>query len=143
MYKTLSCTAVIFLMALIFYLSYQSATTSNELSKGITEIIVEKVEKIDPNTTEFDIRSLNHIIIKNILFLVYLVLGVKVLNDLRRSGIYGYRRMGMALLMCLLYEISGEVHQLFVPGRGPGVKDVFIDSTGAIGVGIVSWTLFS
>lgn len=35
-------------------------------------------------------------------------------------------------MICILYAISDEVHQLFVPGRGGQVRDVIIDSAGAI-----------
>ena len=56
---------------------------------------------------------------------------------LRRIGMHGYRMIGLSLLVCVLYAISDEVHQLFVPGRGAQVKDVLIDSAGAIvGVGL-------
>jgi VanZ family protein len=136
MYKILSWSAVILWMALIFYLSHQPATESNQLSKGITELIVKTVEKVDPNP-EFDIRSFNYIVRKNAHFFAYLILGVLVLNALRRSGVYGYRSVGLALLMCVLYAISDEVHQLFVPGRGAQIKDVIIDCAGvSIGIGV-------
>nr|WP_255258159.1 VanZ family protein [Bacillus sp. AFS018417] len=75
-------------MVLIIYLSYQSDTKSNELSTRITEVIIEKIEKIAPNT-EFDIRVFNHIVRKNVHFFIYLVLGVLVINALRRSGKQG------------------------------------------------------
>ncbi|WP_431191604.1 VanZ family protein [Peribacillus frigoritolerans] len=38
----------------------------------------------------------------------------------------------LAILIYALYAISDEVHQLFVIGRGPQVKDVLIDSAEAI-----------
>ena len=45
--------------------------------------------------------------------------------------------MALALIVCVLYAISDEVHQMFVPGRGPGIKDVLIDSAGAtVGIGV-------
>ena len=45
--------------------------------------------------------------------------------------------IGLSLFVCVLYAISDEVHQLFVSGRGAQVKDVLIDSAGAIvGVGL-------
>ncbi|NLK51330.1 MAG: VanZ family protein [Syntrophomonadaceae bacterium] len=44
--KTLSWAAVVFWMALIFYLSHQPATASNELSTGITAVIIQAVEKV-------------------------------------------------------------------------------------------------
>jgi VanZ family protein len=55
MYRVLSWTAVILWMALIFYVSQQPASESNELSTGIKEIIVQTLEKIAPNLG-YDIR---------------------------------------------------------------------------------------
>ena len=43
----------------------------------------------------------------------------------------------LTIVFGTLYGVSDEVHQLFVPGRGAMVKDVLIDSAGAIvGVGL-------
>jgi VanZ family protein len=66
--KIFSWAAVIFWMALIFYLSHQPATESNGLSTGITETIIKTVEKIAPNAN-FDIRSFNHMVRKNAHFI--------------------------------------------------------------------------
>ena len=133
--KILSWTAVILWMALIFYLSHQPAADSNELSTGITEVIIQTIEKVAPNM-ELDIRSLNHIVRKNAHFFAYLVLGVLVINALRVNGVKGYRSIALALGICILYAISDEVHQLFIPGRSCEVRDVIIDAAGA-SVGIV------
>jgi VanZ family protein len=138
--KVLPWLLVILWMALIFYLSHQPATRSNGLSKGATEIIVETVEKIAPNV-DINKRSFNNIIRKNAHFFAYLVLGTLVSNGLRGSGVAGYRSIGLALLFCILYAISDELHQLFVPGRGGQVKDVIIDSAGAV-VGILGYNGF-
>jgi len=135
MYKIFSWTAVILWMVLIFNLSHQPATKSNQLSTGITEVIVENIEKIIPNA-EADISRFNHIVRKNAHFAVYYVLGVLLINALRKNGAYSYRSVGLALLICILYAASDEVHQLFVPGRGGQIKDVLIDSAGAsVGIG--------
>lgn len=131
MAKIISWAAVILWMALIFYFSQQQATASNELSTGITEVIIQTVEKIAPDMG-VDLRSFNPIVRKNAHFLIYLVLGALVINALRRSGEHGYRGMVLSVLICALYAISDEVHQIFVDGRGPQVKDVLIDSAGAI-----------
>jgi VanZ family protein len=111
--KIFSWAAVIFWMALIFYLSHQPATESNGLSTGITETIIKTVEKIAPNAN-FDIRSFNHMVRKNAHFIAYLVLGVLTFNALRRSGVRGYRSVVLALVICVIYAISDEVHQLFI-----------------------------
>jgi VanZ family protein len=133
--KALPWLLVLLWMALIFYLSHQPATKSNGLSKGATEIIVETVEKVAPKV-DINKSSFNHIIRKNAHFFTYLALGILVANGLRSSGVVGYRSIGLALLICVLYAVSDEVHQLFVTGRGGQVKDVIIDSAGAV-VGIL------
>src|SRR4051794_20572344 len=107
-------------MAVIFYLSHQLATESGELSTGITEIMVKSVEKVTPYEG-FNIGSFNSIVRTNAHFFTYLVLGILMINILRKSGVHGYRSMGMALLICVLYATSDEVHQIFVPGRGAEV----------------------
>lgn len=132
--KVLSWTAVLLWMVLILKLSSEVAVQSDQLSTGITQVIVKTVKKVAPNTN-FDIKSYNHHVRKNAHFFAYLILGVLVMNALSRSGIDGYKRIILALLNCILYAISDEVHQMFVPGRGPQVRDVFSDSAG-VAVGI-------
>lgn len=48
------------------------------------------------------------------------------------------KRMIVALLLCIMYAVSDEIHQLFVPGRDGNIKDVLIDTAGA-GFGILVW----
>lgn len=134
--KMLSWAAVILWMALIFYLSHQPATESNELSTGIVEIIVKTVDKFAPNVN-FDISIFHHLVRKNAHFIAYFILGVVTFNALRRSGVRGYPSVVIALGICVLYAISDEVHQLFIPGRSGEVRDVLIDSAGAsVGIGV-------
>lgn len=132
----LSWIAVILWLAFIFYLSHQPATESNNLSTGVTEVIVKTVQNIVPKV-DFDIRSFNHLVRKYAHFIVYLVSGVLVINILRIIGMRGYRSILLALGLCVLYAISDEVHQLFIPGRGAELRDVLIDSAGAsVGIGL-------
>lgn len=137
--KIFSWSLVILWMGLIFYLSHQPAPESNKLSKEITELIIETVEKIAPDRS-FNFRNLNHIVRKNAHFFAYLVLGILVLNGLRNNGIKGYKGIALALFICVLYAISDEIHQIFVPGRGGQVKDVIIDSGGAF-IGVIFYNI--
>ena len=137
----ISWTASILWMVIIFNLSSQVAYESNKLSKGVTKIIVESVVKVVPEM-DFDRSKFNHIVRKNAHFFAYLVLGVLVMYAMRRSGRKGIRGIVLILSMCVLYAISDEVHQFFVPGRGPQAKDVFIDSAGAV-VGICMYRMIS
>jgi len=122
-------------MLLIFNLSSQAADQSDKLSTGISEIIVETAEKVTPGY-DLDIREFNHLLRKNAHFFAYLILGVLVMNALRHSGVKRLRACVFALVISVLYAVSDEVHQLFVPGRGGQVVDVLIDSAGAaVGIG--------
>ena len=133
MLKIISYIVVILWMALIFKLSSQPAVESWKVSGEVTDINIKVIDKLTPNT-KFNVNEFNHMVRKNAHFFIYLGLGVLTVNALRKKGIVRYKYI--ALLICILYAISDEFHQVFVPGRGPGVKDVLIDSAGAL-VGIL------
>lgn len=138
--KLFSWILVVLWMTLIFYLSHQPATESNELSIGITEKITGIVDKAIPNTINTNIRNLNHIIRKYAHFFAYLVLGILTFNGLKDSGIAGGRGFILALIICILYAISDEIHQLFIPGRSGQVTDVVIDGMGSL-VGVILYQM--
>lgn len=133
----ISWVPVVIWMLIIFSLSAQPATESNGLSKNVTKMIVEIIGKIVPfdieSSTATDLVSqFNHIIRKFAHFSVYLVLGVLVINAFRKGGISGYKLFAYSIIFCVIYAASDEIHQLFVPGRGCQLKDVIIDSLGAL-----------
>ena len=138
-YKSISWIAVVLWMAFIFYLSAQVAEQSNNVSTGITEIIIEVVETVVPEK-ELDIKTVNHFVRKNAHFFTYFMLGILVVNALAASGVKGFKGIAIAFLICVLYAVSDEVHQLYVPGRGCQITDVLIDSGGAL-AGISLFTL--
>lgn len=126
-------------MVMIFLFSAQPATKSNELSTGFTRVLIEILGKILPveietSTIIKSVGQLNHYIRKFAHFSVYLVLGILVWRALTNSK-YKNKKFITALIICVIYAATDELHQLFVPGRGGQLKDVFIDSLGAL-VGI-------
>ncbi len=128
----ISWIAVFLWMAVIFALSAQPATESNRLSKGITEAVIDTIEKVVP-IDDVKADAFNNILRKNAHFFAYLLLGGLVLNALRVSWSTAWaNRVMVALLICALYAVSDEIHQIFVPGRGAQVKDVLIDISGAV-----------
>ena len=139
MSKIWSYLAVVLWMGLIFFFSSQPADDSKELSTGVTEVILSVVEAVAPESDLF-VDHLHHFVLKNAHFLIYFVLGILVVRAFRLSEIQGKKSIVFALAICIVYAISDELHQLFVPGRGAQVKDVLIDSTGAfVGIIIYSW----
>ena len=54
----------------------------------------------------------------------------------------GGRALGLALLVAVLYALSDEWHQYFVPGRTASAVDVATDAFGATcGLAIVAWAV--
>jgi VanZ family protein len=43
----------------------------------------------------------------------------------------------IALLLCSLYSVSDEFHQIFIPGRTASARDILIDTLAALGGVIV------
>jgi len=138
MYKIVSWAAVIVWMLVIFNLSAQVAEQSNQLSTEVTEIVAGTVGKVKPDA-EIDIRNLNHIIRKNAHFFCYLVLGLLAVNAFRRSGFIFLKSLIFSFLLCAIYAVSDEIHQMYVPGRGAQTADVLIDCSGAVAGLFLYW----
>lgn len=123
-------------MAVIFMFSSQNAEKSSNVSKTIVETVVEKIiEKVDvDNKIEVKPESLEKIIRKSAHFALFALLGVFAFFTLKTSG-YISRNLhifAFALIICIVYAISDEVHQMFVSGRDGNAIDVAIDTSGAL-----------
>ncbi|MCR1898330.1 VanZ family protein [Irregularibacter muris] len=144
----LSWTGVILWMVMIFAFSAQPAKQSAGLSAKITQSIISIVDKVmpldlDTFMTVQRVEYLHHIIRKMAHFSVYLVLGLLLVHALRQSGVKGFKIFIFALILCISYAAFDEIHQLYIPGRSGQVRDVFIDSMGALtgiaGYAMASW----
>ncbi|HLQ82308.1 MAG TPA: VanZ family protein [Pseudogracilibacillus sp.] len=80
--------------------------------------------------------NLHSLIRKSIHFFVYTILSVLVY-----LAYQGRRAVLFTLSVCLLYAITDEFHQLFIPGRSGEIRDVLIDFSGAV-FGIILVKLF-
>lgn len=61
----------------------------------------------------------------------YGVLAFLTLRALMASGVLRQKALRGALVFCLFYAVSDEVHQSFVPGRYGKARDVALDGLGA------------
>ncbi len=133
----LSWLLVIAWMIMIFSLSAQVADKSNDLSTGITEKIFIVVDNV---FEDLSLESFNHYIRKTAHFSIYAVLGLLLMQALKRSSYTKDISFIVTLTIGIVYAISDEFHQSFVPGRGPSAVDVIIDTSGVL-VGIVLFLL--
>lgn len=123
--------SVVVIMVVIYNLSAQVSDTSNQLSTGVTEKLVNAVETVVP-TVDLNVKDLNHIVRKNAHFFIYCTLGFLLMNAMKRSEITRYYGILLALSIGTIYAITDEFHQSMIPGRGPQLTDVLIDGSGVL-----------
>lgn len=137
MKKVIKISALILWMIIIFLFSNQNGQESGNLSNGfINQTIIRVYEIFNKDATieektliikkvSLPVRKLAH-------FTVFLVLGVLISINLEDLNITNKNKIILSILFCILYAISDELHQLFIPGRSCCLKDVLIDTSGSI-----------
>ena len=85
------------------------------------------------------IFEISHIIRKSAHVAAFLILAVLIF--LLIESIIGKKKIFYPILFTVLCAASDEFHQSLVPGRGPSINDVGIDSAGAI-IGVMLIWLF-
>ena len=122
-------------MAVIFMLSHQSTS----ISSGQSGVFVEQLHYIAPSV---DQQLLTFLVRKGAHIFAYFVLGILTFNALWRVDLSKFKfnyPVGLSVIVCALYAVSDEFHQLFVSGRSGEIRDIMIDSCAAmIGVFIIS-----
>ena len=112
---------VIIWMALIFMMSSFNSNESSNQSNFIVDILSNIFNINNIGLLSFIVRKLAH-------FTEYLILGIFVYNAVNSYN----KKVYIAIIICIIYAISDEVHQLFVPGRSCQILDITIDSIGSI-----------
>jgi len=132
----------------IFYNSSRTGSLSNNRSYDIVQSLREIKYEVEGKTNTIKVNKgvlpisardekLNLIIRKNAHAFEYCLLGVVVSNILFLLGVKGKNALTTIMFICLLFAVTDEFHQRFVPGRASLVSDVLIDFAGSlIGMGL-------
>ena len=127
---------IVLWLAVIFLFSSQSADGSKKLSEGISVKIARLLNRDRTEDTEdvnaVTIARYNRIIRKAAHTAEYAVLGMLLYIFVSTFSLKRITGSGISLGGCILYAVLDELHQVFIPGRGPRATDVLIDSLGAI-----------
>ena len=121
-------------MGLIFWFSHQPAIQSSQMSDGVVTTFIAIIEDITGISIDqvpilsflvYFIRKLAH-------FSLYFILGLLWMFLLKESSLSLIFQIKYAILLCLLYACSDEIHQLFINGRSGCIIDVAIDMMGSL-----------
>lgn len=134
------------MMYLIFSFSSQTGEVSGELSYKISYKIVEVKSEILHDGKSYDelyyeADQIHFYVRKAAHMTEYFLLAVAVSLPLYVYRIRGIWLFLLAGFFCVGFAGLDEYHQSFVAGRGPSLRDVCIDSTGAL-IGIILVQLF-
>lgn len=141
--KKISIVLVLLWMSTIFYFSNQPATISTTQSDKVinTINIMVKDNRVMKGIVNklYDSKGASFIIRKSAHMISY-----GLLASLLFIAIYSHRKyisvsFKYAFAISLLYAVSDEIHQYFVPGRACMLQDVLIDCIGMlIGLTLIS-----
>lgn len=135
--KTVSWLTVLLWMLVIFHLSAQPASFSNASSKGIVTSVVDTTVKLtkadipEPEKKKL-VERINSAAREYMHGVVFLVLGFLTQNALTKRGVARMKAAAIALAICVIYGLTDEIHQLFVPGRAFQISDLVMDAIGSI-----------
>ena len=125
----------IILMGIIFIFSSQTGNESAHVSNYFENVIT---NFIGSNYLIIPIRKLAHLIL-------YFLLGHSIFTHFRYKYKFNYKVTYyiISFIVTTLYACTDEIHQLFVPGRGSQLTDIFIDSTGCILALLINFIIIS
>ena len=138
--KMFKLTLLIGWMLLIFLFSNDTGEVSTKKSDGLIIGTIEFLLERDLTDAE-KIKYVDWFVTpvrKGAHLLVYFVLGYLMIYTLKEFRLVDKRTYIYAVILCMLYAVSDEVHQYFVPGRSAGVIDVVIDTVGS-SLGVWRW----
>ena len=122
-------------MITIFIFSAQGGDDSGGTSRDTIAFILDKLSITD-NMPELEkeqlIEDLQTPIRKLAHFSIYCVGGIISFSLANQYDIKLSKKILIAIGICVIYAITDEIHQAFVPGRSCEIRDVLIDSSGAV-----------
>ena len=122
-------------MWVIFGFSGQNGDESGSISRKITEAVtknISSIQNLEKQEKEKVLNKIEHIIRKLAHFSLYAVIGFLLMSLMSTYKLKQKNRILVSCSVGLLYAISDEIHQAFIPGRGSQIADVGIDFSGVV-----------
>ncbi len=135
------------IMLFIFNMSNANATESSKISgdfiRKLAAMFYKDFDAFSPQDKVYFVSSLQNFIRKFAHFAVYFALGFCINGFASTFSLPFLKKAAFSSLFCLLYAVSDEIHQLFIPGRSGQVSDVLLDFIGAVLGILLMFAVFS
>lgn len=126
---------IIMWLGVIYSFSAKNGVSSSACSGGITKkvlkVIYPSYVNKDAETREKIIEKTNYYIRKTAHFGEYAILAVLITFFLLTFNMGFISAIIFTAAVCMAMAAGDEIHQMFVDGRSPQIKDVCIDTCGA------------
>lgn len=133
--RTILIIALITIFTTIFGFSNQDSETSGGISQKVTEYITRYIPAIQrmkefekeeiTDKVETAIRKIAH-------FSIYTLVGILLMSLMSTYKVKEIDKIGISLIIGVIYATSDEIHQAFIPGRSSQLTDVILDSMGVL-----------
>lgn len=134
---------------LIFCFSSENATASDSTSGNTIKFLLQTFYPGYKNLAAIRkkelVGSFQFIVRKSAHFSIYTALGFFTcgamlnLNGIKKRDFF---RCHFAVVICVVYCISDEIHQSFVPGRACQLRDMLIDTAGILSGTVIMFALY-
>ena len=128
-------TALIAIFVTIFGFSNQNAETSSGLSQKVANFVVEivpSIKNMPEQEKEKVVDRIESVVRKIAHYSIYTLVGILLMSLMSTYKIKELDRIAVSLIVGVIYASTDEIHQVFVPGRGPLITDVILDSIGVL-----------
>lgn len=143
MKRTLLRIALLIGLGFVFYSIFQFSAQSGETSSSLSRKVVSKAINVFPytknlsNTTKTKIIEKSQPIVRKMAhFSIYTHVGILIMAFISTYDVILLKKFIVSLGVGLVYAVSDEIHQFYVPGRTPKLLDVAIDTAGVF-LGII------
>lgn len=127
--------ALIGTFSIIFGFSNQDSKKSSGISQKVTNFVIKFIPRIQKanepekqnmiDRTEKVIRKIAH-------FSIYTLVGLLLMGLMCTFNMKQVNKLSISLIIGVIYAITDEIHQAFIPGRGPHITDVILDTMGVL-----------
>lgn len=115
--KCVSIILVIIWMSVIFIMSSFDGSVSSSQSNFIVDKLVNIFNIENTDIVSLIVRKLAH-------YMEYLILGVLMINMFSEFDIKINTKYIIAIIICIIYASSDEIHQIFIAGRCFAIRDI-------------------